>query len=150
MASALCRKFECWHRWWYVLLLSEATNIRIHEPLTRYVKLRVAHAPRMPATFSPLPRVSDPDMSHGTCVTHVPWCMPGSLTSGFLYVGGGQNIPGIPGTSATNNLTYLVRGPCVNLSGNWRNVYLSCLKVFSLNPVCVLGGYTFYLSTSYA
>ena len=33
----------------------------------------------------PLPqRVSDPDMYHGTCVTHVPWCMPGSLTSGFL------------------------------------------------------------------
>ena len=30
------------------------------------------------------PRVSDPDMHHGTCVTHVPWCMSGSLTSGFL------------------------------------------------------------------
>ena len=26
----------------------------------------------------------DSDMHHGTCVTHVPWCMPGSLTSGFL------------------------------------------------------------------
>ena len=24
-------------------------------------------------------------MHHGTCVTHVPWCMPGSLTSGFLW-----------------------------------------------------------------
>ena len=34
---------------------------------------------------SPPSRVSDPDMHHhGTCVTHVPWCMPGSLTSGFL------------------------------------------------------------------
>ena len=30
-------------------------------------------------------RVSDPDMHHGTCVTHVPWCMPESLTSGFLW-----------------------------------------------------------------
>ena len=30
-------------------------------------------------------RVTDPDMHHGTCVTHVPWCMPGSLTSGFLW-----------------------------------------------------------------
>ena len=30
-------------------------------------------------------RVSDPDMHHGTCMTHVPWCMPGSLTSGFLW-----------------------------------------------------------------
>ena len=38
----------------------------------------------MPGTFSPPPRVSDPDMHHGTCVTHVPWCMTGSLTSGFL------------------------------------------------------------------
>ena len=37
----------------------------------------------MPGTFSPSARVSDPDMHHGTCVTHVPWCMPGSLTSGF-------------------------------------------------------------------
>ena len=39
----------------------------------------------MPRTFSPPPRVSDPDMHHGTCVTHVPWCMPVSLTSSFLW-----------------------------------------------------------------
>ena len=31
------------------------------------------------------PRVSDPDMHHDTCVTLVPWCMLGSLTSGFLW-----------------------------------------------------------------
>ena len=31
--------------------------------------------------------ISDPDMHHGTCVTHVPWCMLGSLTSGFLWSG---------------------------------------------------------------
>ena len=37
--------------------------------------------------FPPPPRVSDPDMHHGTCVTYcdVPWCMPGSPTSGFLW-----------------------------------------------------------------
>ena len=40
--------------------------------LARYVKLRVAHAPGMPGTFSPPPRVSDSDRHHGTCVTHVP------------------------------------------------------------------------------
>ena len=57
----------------------------MHGPLARYVKLRVAHAPGMPGTFSPPPRISDPDMHHGTCVTHVPWCMPGSLTSNFLW-----------------------------------------------------------------
>ena len=38
----------------------------------------------MPGTFSPPPWVSDPDMHHSTCVTHVSWCMRGSLTSGFL------------------------------------------------------------------
>ena len=57
----------------------------LHGLLARYVKLRVAHAPGMPGTSSPPPRVSDPDMHHGTCVTHVPWCIPGSLTSGFLW-----------------------------------------------------------------
>ena len=36
--------------------------------------------------------VSDPGMHHGTCVTHVPWCMSGSLTCGD-----GENVPGIPG-----------------------------------------------------
>ena len=50
-------------------------------PLARYVKVWVAHALGMPGTFSPPPQASDPDMHHGTCVTHVPWCMPGSLTS---------------------------------------------------------------------
>ena len=41
------------------------------------------------------PLVSDPGMHHGTCVTHVPWCMSVSLASG-----GGDNVPGIPGACA--------------------------------------------------
>ena len=41
-----------------------------HGPLARYGNLRVAHAPGMPGSFPPPPRVSDPDMHHGTCVTH--------------------------------------------------------------------------------
>ena len=49
-------------------------------------KIAGAHAPGMPGTFSPPPRVSDPDIHHGTCVTHVPWCMPGSLTGGFRWI----------------------------------------------------------------
>ena len=48
-------------------------------------KIAGTHAPGMLGTFSPSPQVSDPDMNHGTCVTHVPWCMPRSLTSGFLW-----------------------------------------------------------------
>ena len=39
--------------------------------------------------------VSDPGMPHGTCVTHVPWCMSGSLTCGD-----GENVPCIPGACA--------------------------------------------------
>ena len=58
----------------------------VNEPLTRYVKLQVAHAPGIPGTFSPPPRGNDPDRYHGMCVTHVSWCMPGSLTSSFLFV----------------------------------------------------------------
>ena len=64
---------------------------RHHGPLKRYATLRVAHAPGM-------------RMHHGTCVTHVRWCMSGSLTRG-----GGENVPGIPGACATGNFTYLVR-----------------------------------------
>ena len=41
------------------------------------------------------PPVSNPGMHHGTCVTHVPWCMSGSLT-----LGGGENVPGIPSACA--------------------------------------------------
>ena len=50
--------------------------------------------------------VSDPGMHHGTCVTHVPWCMSGSLTRG-----GGENVPGIPSACATGKFTYLARVP---------------------------------------
>ena len=82
-----------------------------HGPLAGYVKLRVAHALGMPGTFSPSLRVSDPDIHHGTCVRHVSWCMPGLPTSCFVEVGGGENVPGIPGTCSTHKFTYLVRAP---------------------------------------
>ena len=59
------------------------------------------------------PLVRDPSVHHGTCVTHVPWCMSGSLTRG-----GGENVPGIPGACATSNFTYLARGPWLLVS--WR------------------------------
>ena len=37
------------------------------------------------------PPVSDPGMHHGTCVTHMPWCMPGSLTHSV-----GKTFPAFP------------------------------------------------------
>ena len=61
-----------------VLVLTQWASYKIR-------KIAGAHAPGTPGMFSPPPRASDPDMHHGTCVTHVPWCMPGSLTSGFLW-----------------------------------------------------------------
>ena len=33
----------------------------------------------------PATAVSDPDMHHGTCGTHVPWCMTGSLSGSSLW-----------------------------------------------------------------
>ena len=84
----------------------------VQRPLITCGKLQVAHAPGMPGTFSPPPRVSDPNMHHGTCVTHVPWCTPGSLNSGFLWRRWRENVPFIPGACATHNFPCLVRGPC--------------------------------------
>ena len=91
-------------------LLYYNSNCAYHRskgPLARYVKLRVSPALGMPGTFSLSPRVSD----HDTCVTHVPRCMPGSLTSDFLWSQWRRTLPGIPAACTTLNFTYLVRGP---------------------------------------
>ena len=69
-----------WYQLCSLLLLNHPTPT--HGPLDRHVKFWDAHAPGM---FSPLPWVSDPNMHHSTCVMHVPWCMQGSLTSGFFW-----------------------------------------------------------------
>ena len=60
-------------------------------------------------------------MPHGTFVTHVPWCMSGSLTRD-----GGENVPGIPGACATRNFAYLVRGPCGVISYSARPCDIYC------------------------
>ena len=82
-------------------------------------KMRVTHALGMPGTFSPAPTSKDPGMDHGTCVTHVPWCMSGSLTCG-----GGENVLSIPGACATRNFTYLARGPLYFHDWNIDNIIL--------------------------
>ena len=62
------------------------------------------------------PLVNDSGMHHGTYVTHMPWCISGSLNRG-----GGGNVLGIPGACATRDFAYLVRGPwwsqCAKLIG---------------------------------
>ena len=62
------------------------------------------HFPRHRLRRKPL--ISDHGMHHGTCVTHVPWCMPGSLNRGV-----GENVPGVPGAYATRKFTYLLICP---------------------------------------
>ena len=49
---------------------------------------------------------SDPGMHHGTCVTHVPWCMSGSLTCGD-----GENRSRHSRRMHIRNFAYLARGP---------------------------------------
>ena len=75
-------------------------------------KIEVAHEPGIPGTFFPPPRVSVPDMHHGTCVTHVPWCMPGSLTGGFLWSPWRGKRSRHPRSCATRNFTHLVEAHC--------------------------------------
>ena len=106
----------------------------IHGPLTRYAKLRVAHAPGMAGTFSRhrLQRKqldSDLDMHHGRCATHVPWCALGSLTRG-----GRENVPGIPGACITLNFTYLARTPCLFLGPIPSLHSYPCVPINSLWP----------------
>ena len=61
---------------WWLLSCSQMCETQLMTswlpcvPLARYENLRVVRVPRIPGTFSPPPRVSDPDMHHGTCVTH--------------------------------------------------------------------------------
>ena len=79
-------------------------------------------------------QVSDPGMHHGTCVTHVSWCMPGSL-----FCGGGENVPGIPGACATRNFTYLVRGPCTVCIYRWLSARLQYLQCVTTKPsICLV------------
>ena len=80
-------------------------------PLERYVKLWVANALERAGTFFPQPRVNDPDMHHGTCVTLVPRYMLGSLDLAVSFDSMAGRRPGIPGTWATHSFTCLVRGP---------------------------------------
>ena len=74
--------------------------------------MRIAHAPGMPGSFSSPPtsketcKLAIPACITARGVTHVPWCMSGSLTRG-----GGKNVPGIPGACTTRKFNYPARGP---------------------------------------
>ena len=106
--SFMIFEMSVWHLVVWVFEGQECMGLLL---LTRYVKQRLRmrweYRERFPCLrFQRKPLVSDPDLHHGTCVTHVPWRMSGSLTRG-----GGENVPGIPGACTTRNFTYLTRGP---------------------------------------
>ena len=61
---------------------------------------------RFPRRLQRKPLVSNPGMHNGTCVTHVPWCMSGSLT-----LAGGETFPALTAHTQPGNFTYLIRSP---------------------------------------
>ena len=83
---------------WGFLVVNDSENV-FNGSLTRYVNMRIAHAPGMPGTFSP------------------PWCI-----SGPLNCSGGENVPGIPGACATRNFKYLARAP-------WSDIFMKSRKL---------------------
>ena len=56
------------------------------------------------------PLVSDPGMLHGTCVTHVPWCMTGSLTRGS-----GENVLAFPAHAQPEILRNWQEAHCISI-----------------------------------
>ena len=82
---------------------------------------------RFPYRLQRKPLVSDPGIYHGTCVTHVLWCMSWSLTRG-----GGVNVPGIPGAYATRKFTYLEIGPWSFLLTRGCCGFADCFNAFYL------------------
>ena len=80
-------------------------NDSLHGSLDRYVKLQVCMHRECQERFpyrrlQRKPLLSAPGMDHSTCVTHVSWCMSGSLIDG-----GRENVPGIPGAWSNSKFT---------------------------------------------
>ena len=83
--------------------------------------------------FQRKPIVSDAGMHHGTCVTHVPWCMSGSLTCGD-----GENVPGIPGACAPAILRIWqeAHGTILNYIEAWTKLSPFCRKFKHIFQKC--------------
>ena len=77
------------------------------------------------------------NMHHGTRVTHMPWCMPGSLTSGFLWSLWREKCSRHFRRMCTHNFTYLVRAPWnrqqgvkTHYEGPWRQCRMRhCMRI---------------------
>ena len=130
-----------------------------HGPLAKYVKkygLRMRQ--ECPGTFSPPLRVSNPDMHHGTCVTHVPWCMSGPLTSGFPWSQWRGKRSRHSRRMRKQNFAYLVRGSWHQHCCGWfwyyrwfeRSFFTRSVRPsFSLSWICVCYIQIFYALALY-
>ena len=116
--------------WWFARQVWSGTPITTFSWASYQIrKITGCACAGMPGTFSSPPRVSDPDTYHGTCMTHVPWCMPGSLTSGFLWSRSrGKRSRHSRRMRNPQFSVYLVRGPLIwyvryRNFGPYRNLY---------------------------
>ena len=78
----------------------------------------------MPGTFSLPPQVSDPNMHHGTCMTHVSWCMPGCCVCLSVCLSFNRSCPLVASTVQDGLFPYLVQmlnsmGGCVTYDDPW-------------------------------
>ena len=111
------------HKWmhcigWSSKLLINLNHTNLECAPYQIRKITGAHAPGILGTFPRYrfqrkPLVNDPGKHRGTRVTHVAWCMPGSL-----FRSDGGNVSGIPGACTTRDFTYLARGPFSNCVAN--------------------------------
>ena len=71
--------------------------------------------------FQRKPIVSDPGIHHGTCVTHVPWCISGSL----IRSGGEKR----------SRHSWRMRNPQFSVSGK-RHMWVKCSLVLGMRAIC--------------
>ena len=107
-----------------------------HRPLVRKIKLQVVHALGMPGTVSLPPWVGDPNMHHGTCMRQMPWCMPGSLTSSFLWSQWQGKCSRHSMCMCNPPFFYLVRGLCQGPINMFTDAHGSGLDMFAPDYEC--------------
>ena len=93
---------------------SKWSQMWLHGPLARNAKLRVAYAPGIPGMFSHHRGLAFPK-----CVSHVQWCMPGSLTSGFLSSRWRGKHSGLFRRMGNPQLYLSGKRPIIEVKGRW-------------------------------
>ena len=97
----------------------------IHGPLTRYVKLQVAHAPGMPGTFSPAADFKgNRKLAIPTCITARAWRTCRDACRDRAPAVTGKTFPAFP---AHAHLQFCVSGKRPMLSSQW--IHIIYLKI---------------------